>query len=207
MPASAPLPAARLAVLDRVRRGDQVVNALAAALDISDNAVRLHLGALERDGLLRRRGVRRSGSAGQPAAEYELTPAGETALSAAYPAALAALASAIGSTLSPREARALFVAAGAQLALKAPRATGTLSERARACAALVESLGGAATIATGRGRATLTGSGCPLSVAVRGEPTTCTIIEALLAGHTGLRVTQRCEHGDQPSCRFDLSER
>ena len=205
--APTPLPPARLAVLDRVRRGDHTVNTLAQALAITDNAVRLHLSALERDGLLRRLGVRRSGQAGQPAAEYDLTPQGELALSAAYPAALTALVTAMGAALTPRAARALFAAAGANLAAGAPHVTGSLAERAHACAALVESLGGAAHVTTGRGRATLIGAGCPLSVAVRGEPATCTLIEALLAGHSGLAVAQRCTHGDHPACRFEFAER
>jgi predicted ArsR family transcriptional regulator len=86
MPASsASLPPARQAVLDLVRRGERTVNTLAARLRISDNAVRVHLVALERDGLLKRCGMVRSGGAGQPAAEYDITPAGELALSVACP--------------------------------------------------------------------------------------------------------------------------
>ena len=79
-PATSALPPARHAVLDLIRRGARTVNTLAEALRISDNAVRVHLVALERDGLIVRSGLVRSGAAGQPAAEYELTVAGELAL-------------------------------------------------------------------------------------------------------------------------------
>jgi predicted ArsR family transcriptional regulator len=147
MPASsASLPPSRQSVLDLIRRGERTVNTLAARLRISDNAVRAHLVALERDGLIRRTGTVRSGVAGQPAAEYDLTPAGEEALSSAYPAALVALSEAAGARLDVRARRALFLEAGKRLAATtSPRDTGSLQERAESCAALIDSLGGRVT--------------------------------------------------------------
>lgn len=209
MPATpATLPPARLAVLDRVRRGDETVNAIAAALSVTDNAVRLHLSALERDGLVQRRGVVRSGHAGQPAAEFELTDDGGVALSRAYPSALAALVTAVGSRLDARAKRALFLDAGRQLAARTPsHAQGSLAVRAEACAALLESLGGSARVEQARSHATLIGAGCPLATAVCAEPATCTIVEGLLESASGLRVEQRCDHGARPACRFQLSAR
>ena len=202
------LPDARLAALDRVRRGDRTVNAIAAALAVTDNAVRGHLVALEHDGLLRRAGVQRSGQAGQPAAEYELTPAGDEALSAVYPAALAALVAAIGGRLDARGARALFTDAGRRLG-SGPRTEGggSIAVRAQSCANLIESLGGSIVVTAARGRATLHGAGCPLARAVRAEPGTCTMIESMLTQVSGLRVTQRCAHGEHPACRFELEDK
>src|SRR5688500_4473793 len=199
-------PASRKAVLDLVRRGERTVNTLAARLRISDNAVRVHLIALERDGLIKRSGLIRSGSAGQPAAEYELTPAGELALSSAYPAALVALASATGDRLDPRARRALFLEAGRRLAeTMSAEDSGTLQERAESCASLIEALGGSATITPGKGSATVEGASCPLAAAVRNEPATCFLIEALLENHAGVQAAQLCTHGDRPSCRFRLT--
>jgi predicted ArsR family transcriptional regulator len=198
-------PSARTAVLDFVRRGVRTVNALAEALGVTDNAVRLHLAALERDGLLKRSGVKRSGQVGQPAAEYELTPEGETSLSNAYSPALAALVAALTDKLDTRVRRSVFLEAGRKLAAESPStASGSVAARAGACATLIESLGGSATIRTEKGRTVLVGAGCPLAAAVRAEPGTCAIIEALLARTSGLDVTQRCEHGARPSCRFEL---
>src|SRR5688572_4634606 len=206
MSASAGLPPSRHAVLDLIRRGDRTVNTLAARLRISDNAVRIHLVALERDGLVVRSGIVRSGTAGQPAAEYDLTPAGELALSAAYPAALTALAAAAGDRLDARARRALFIEAGRKLAETMPAADrGSLQERATACAALIESMGGSATLTVGRGQVTLQGAGCPLAAAVRGEPGTCYLIEGLLEAHAGVDAEQHCTHGDRPTCRFRLT--
>jgi predicted ArsR family transcriptional regulator len=193
-------------VLDLIRRGDRTVNTLAARLRISDNAVRVHLVALERDGLLKRSGMVRSGTAGQPAAEYDITPAGELALSAAYAPALTAVAAAAAERLDIRSRRALFAEAGRRLAATmTPRDSGTLQERAEQCASLINSLGGSATISAGRGNATLEGAGCPLAAAVRADPATCYLIESLLEEHTGLEADQQCTHGDRPSCRFRLN--
>lgn len=181
------------------------MNAIAARLGVTDNAVRLHLAALERDGLIRRGGVVRTGEAGQPAAEYALTSDGEVALSSAYPPALTAVVGAIGARLSPRAARALFADAGKRLAPDAAVAsTASLPDRARACATLLEALGARIQVETGRGWAKLAGADCPLAAAVRTEPQTCAMIEALLTRHAGVRVRQRCQHGDHPACRFEL---
>ena len=204
-----PLPAARVAVLDSVRRGRQTVNALAEALGITDNAVRLQLAALERDGLLRRRGVRRSGKAGQPAAEYELTELGESALSRAYQPVLTRLVAALGDRVDARTLRAVFADAGRRLSrdanLAASGSLTSLTQRAQACADLIESLGGSASIEGTRTRQVVVGAACPLAAAVRAEPMSCAIVESLLAEHAGVKAQQRCHHGDQPRCRFELT--
>lgn len=209
------LPPARHAVLDLLRRGERTVNTLAAQLRISDNAVRVHLFALERDGLIKRSGIVRSGTVGQPAAEYDITSLGEQVLSTAYPAALAALAAAAGVRLDARARRSLFLEAGKRLAETMGRHdSGTLQERAESCAALIDSLGGSTTVtnvkaaggaAGAAAAAVLEGAGCPLATAVRGEPTTCYMIEALIETHGGVHAEQLCTHGDKPSCRFRLT--
>ena len=196
----------RIAVLEAVRRGQDTVNALADALGVTDNAVRLHLVALERDGLLLRTTTRGSGRVGQPAAAYRLTEAGELALSKAYAPALVALVSSITQRLDGRTKRALFVDAGQRLASGAGTAdTGSLSTRAHACVALLAALGGCATVDARSSQATISGDGCPLASAVRADPGACTIIEALVEAYAGVKATQQCEHGDTPRCRFLLT--
>ncbi len=197
---------ARAAVLDLIRRGARTVNAMAAELRISDNAVRAHLSALERDGLIERKGLVRSGTAGQPAAEYDLTAAGEVAQSKAYPTALAAVVAAASHRFDARARRALFLDAGRRLAATMPsREAGTVAERAKACATLIESLGGHATVTAARGSATIQGAGCPLAAGVRADPATCFLIEGLLEAHTGSEAEQQCSHGEHPACRFRLT--
>src|SRR3989442_13828977 len=57
-------------VIALLRRSDLTVNELAGELGLTDNAVRSHLGALERDGLVEQHGVRRG--LGKPAHVYGL---------------------------------------------------------------------------------------------------------------------------------------
>lgn len=206
MASPAGLPLSRHAVLDLVRQGERTVNTLAARLRISDNAVRLQLAALERDGLVTRIGIVRSGTVGQPAAEYDITPVGELALSAAYAPAFTAVVAAAAERLDARSRKALFAEAGRKVASTMnAQDSGSLQERAEHCASLINSLGGSATISTGRGSATLLGAGCPLAAAVRADPAMCYLIEGLLEAHTGVAAEQQCTHGDRPSCRFKLT--
>jgi predicted ArsR family transcriptional regulator len=196
----------REAVLDTIRRGATTVTAIAAALEVTDNAVRLHLAALERDGLVRRAGAIRSGRAGQPAAAYALTAAGQDALSRAYPAALVALVAALGARLESRTLRATLADAGARMAAGGgPGSATTLAGRAAECADLLRALGGAVDVEAGRGGVRLVGHGCPLASAVAAEPATCTIVEALLEERCGVRARQQCVHGAAPACRFVLT--
>jgi predicted ArsR family transcriptional regulator len=58
-------------VLSLLRWGPRTVSELAAAVDLTENAVRLHLSGLERDGLVEQEGVRRG--AGKPAHVYQLS--------------------------------------------------------------------------------------------------------------------------------------
>jgi predicted ArsR family transcriptional regulator len=167
--------------------------------------VRLQLSALERDGLLQRRGVVHSGRAGQPAAEYELTREGEDALSRAYRPVMTALVKALGSRLDHGNLRRVFGDTGRRLASSSVDPSSPLAARAASCAALIESLGGSATVRVNRREATIEGAGCPLAAAVREEPATCYIIEALIAQHGAVKARQRCQHGDNPRCRFELS--
>lgn len=205
-PPPLPASAARLAVLESVRKGHRTVNALAFDLGVTDNAVRLHLAALERDRLVQRRGTLHSGRAGQPAAEYDLTTEGELALSRAYPPAFTALVGALSSRMEPRALRTLFADAGRRLAAETgPEPSGTLAQRVHACAALLDSLGGSTTVSASRREALITGTGCPLAAAVRAEPATCTMVEALLGKHAGVSATQECEHGEYPRCRFRVA--
>jgi predicted ArsR family transcriptional regulator len=61
---------------------------LATAVGVTDNAVRLHLGSLQREGLVRQSGVRRS--VGKPAHVYDVTLAVPRPRASTSPAVLQA---------------------------------------------------------------------------------------------------------------------
>src|SRR5690606_1946883 len=78
----------RARLLRLVRRAASSIAELAQALGITENAVRTHVAAAERDGLVQPAGMQRS-TGGKPARLYELTPAAEELFPKAYALVLA----------------------------------------------------------------------------------------------------------------------
>ena len=193
-----------------LRRGAHTVDDLAGALGLTTNAIRAHLSTLERDGLVRQEGVRRGTGAGKPAALYEIHPEAEPLFSRAYAPVLGALLDELADTLPPERTEALMSSVGRRLAATVGRPpAGDLDARVRAAAALLESLGGEATVertAEGEGGALVIRGcgGCPLSSSVSRRPELCGAVEALLAEYVGARVRERCDHGPRPRCRFEV---
>lgn len=201
-PRRSPVPP-RLRVLEALRSGLRTVNDLAARLGVTDNAIRGHLAALEREGLVQAAGVVHSGVAGKPALEYEPTLDAEIALSRAYAPALQALVEALAERLEPAALQAALGDAGRRLAPDGPRPP-SLAAGAQVASNLLTGLGGSVRVDVGRGHADLRGDGCPLAAAVAKVPATCTIVEAMLEARSGRRVEQHCEHGDRPRCAFRM---
>ena len=192
-------------VVARLRRGPATVEELAKELKLTDNAIRLHLTALERDGMVRMSGVRRMPSAGKPASIYELQPAAEVALSRAYAPVLEALVEVLAADLSPALLRRYLRAVGKKLAATAGgKASGDLATRARAAASILESLGGEIDVETKRGEATLRGVACPLAAAVGKDPNVCCAVETLVGEVTGGSVTEHCDRTGRPRCCFTI---
>src|SRR5436305_7085664 len=69
-------------IITLLRRSSHIVDELAQALSLTDNAVRAHLAALERDGLVQQHSERRG--SGKPAAVYTLAPEGEQLFPKSY---------------------------------------------------------------------------------------------------------------------------
>src|SRR3982751_3012298 len=101
-------------VIALLRRGAMTVDELANTIGVTDNAVRLHLTALERDGLVRAEGVRREGSVGKPATLYAVTPDAQVAFSKAYEPVLSTLLVSLAGRLSGRELTELMRDIGRQ---------------------------------------------------------------------------------------------
>lgn len=194
-------------IVSLLRRGARTVDELARSVELTDNAVRSQLTALERDGLVRQDGVRRSPGAGKPAALYELHPDAEVVLSSAYPPVLSALLDAMVEEMPAEQTDDLLRSVGRRLAAAAGgEARGTAAERLRIAAGILTSLGGELDVVTDEsGVPTIRGYGCPLSAAVARRPETCRAIETMLAEVTGAEVSQCCEHGDRPRCGFRVT--
>jgi predicted ArsR family transcriptional regulator len=191
-------------IIALLRRSRHTVDELARALGLTDNAVRTHLAALERDGLVAQGGLRPS--ARKPAFEFELTPEAEELLSRAYAPALGALLAALDAQLGPAVAGDLLRRAGKQLA-GAPPPAGNAETRLAAAVDVLNGLGGLAEAEISRETLRIRGYGCPLATVVAGHPEACELAAALVSEIVGQPMRSCCEHGARPRCRFEGERR
>ena len=191
-------------VLTQLRRGPATVEELARGLGLTDNAIRAHLANLERDALVRQAGTRRGPGAGKPAVVYELAPDAEMRLSRAYAPVLTNLLEELSGRLPPEQTEAVLLAVGQRLAQSVPRSRGSLDQRVRDAAALLNELGGDASVEVEGSDLRIRGCGCPLSVVVARRPEACRAVQGLLSEIIGVAVRQCCEQGPQPRCCFTV---
>jgi predicted ArsR family transcriptional regulator len=177
-------------------------NEIAAKLDLTHNAVRSHLAALMRNGLVREGGLRRGPS--RPSVLYELVPRAESAFSGAYVPFVAHLLRALGERMSRPELDALMSTVGRSLAAEWPRLRGDLKQRVTAANALLEQLGALTEVESVDHSFVIRGYGCLLSEAVHGRPEVCQAIERMLAELLEVPVEQCCERGERPRCCFKI---
>jgi predicted ArsR family transcriptional regulator len=189
-------------VVTLLRAGERTVDDLAQALGLTDNAVRAHLAALERDGLVRQRGVRRGG--GKPAFAYGLTADAERLFPKADAIALRGLLDVLAERLPPDAFAELMRETGRRIAPASPAPEGDLRARVERATALLADLGGLAEWeARDDGSFTIRGFSCPLAAA-SGCPAVCRLAAALLSDVVGAPVRQQCDLGDPPRCRFEI---
>jgi predicted ArsR family transcriptional regulator len=192
-------------ILALLRAKHQTVNELAEALEVTDNGVRSHLTSLERDGLIHPLGVRPGFR--KPHVLYSLTAEAESLFSTAYGPLLHHVLTVIRRRLSSQEWRASLREVGRTAGkehldqLKGK----TRSQRIESALEALNELGGDASIQAGGGKLTIYGNGCPLSAATAHHPEACLIVEGLLSEIIGIPVKERCQHGDAPRCRFEIS--
>jgi predicted ArsR family transcriptional regulator len=191
-------------ILDLLRTKEQTVNELAAALGLTDNAVRAHLSSLERDGLAHQSGSQPGFR--KPHATYALTPEAEQIFPKSYGVLLDLLLIVISRQLSPKELRAAMRAVGKRVAdnhLLEVKGK-SRNERIEAALRILRDLGGSATFEKSDGKHFIRGNGCPLAAATSRHPEACLIAETLLSEIIGAPVKECCIHGSTPSCRFEI---
>lgn len=191
-------------ILDLLRPKDQTVNELAAALGLTDNAVRAHLLSLERDGLIRQSGTQPGFR--KPHTTYALTPEAEQIFPKAYGVLLDLVLIVISRQLSPKELSAAMREVGRRVADQHLFAVQGKSRNKRIEMALqiLKDLGGAATFEKSDGKHFICGNGCPLAAATSRHPEACLIAESLLSRIIGVPVKEHCIHGNAPCCRFEI---
>jgi predicted ArsR family transcriptional regulator len=187
-------------MLRLLRRSRQTITSLAGALRLTDNAVRTHVAALEREGVVEHVGTQRD-TGGKPARIYDLTSEGEELFPKAYALVLGALVEEIARSEGEGRAVELLRAVGRRVGAGVPASDGT-EARAKAAAAALRSLGGDLEVTAADGGWRLKGYGCPLSAVTAGRPEVCALAQALVEEITGRPVTECCDRGARPRCGF-----
>jgi predicted ArsR family transcriptional regulator len=93
---------------------------------------------------------------------------------------------------------------GRGIAETAPHLEGNARERVDGAVKFLSSIGSLAEMSEEGGKLVIKGHGCPISKAVDADVRSCKAMEALIAKLTRLPVTERCDHGARPSCRFEI---
>ena len=193
-------------IVTLLRRSEMTADEVAEAIGLTDNAVRAQLTTLERDGLVRPKGVRHEARVGKPATIYQLSPDVEPLFSKAYLPLLTFLVGALGERLGKQELISLFREAGRGLAASAGIPAGDLGRRVGIASDLLNRLGGLTTVDelsedTGY---VIRGAGCPLGIAVAEQPEVCQVVGGLIEEVTGAKVQSCCARGDRASCCFEV---
>jgi len=189
-----------------LRGGDRTVNELADEIGITDNAVRAHLLALERDGIATQKGTTKGFR--KPHFVYGLSEDARHLFPVAYDSLLNRLLAGFKKNLSPSAfLRTLReVGAGIGQARGDAGAKGR-EERLNAAVSTLAELGGAASVIHEKDKVLIASNCCPFADVVAEHPEVCKVAESLVAEITGEDVVERCDRTGLPKCRFEIVER
>lgn len=187
-------------IIQHLMEAPRTVSDLADRLDLTDNAVRAHLVALERDGVVRQEGERRSG--GRPAYVYRVTPEADELFPKAYDRALTQVLDVLEGRMDDAELGELLREAGRR-AVEAPGPDVGMEERIDRAVALLEDYGGLPEAENGEdGVLRLRTRSCPLSGVLRDHPLCGRIPQGALETVLGVDVEFRFEMDERPDCTF-----
>jgi predicted ArsR family transcriptional regulator len=192
-------------IVGLLRGQPRTVNELAAALGLTDNAVRAHLATLDRDGLVRQSGTRPGFR--KPNLTYELTPAAGQLFPKPYAAILQSLLAVLGERLGPADLEAVLREVGRRLAagLRDEVSGADVRQRVAETVAVLGELGGLAAIEEADGELVIRGSDCPLAAVVEGHPSGCRLAETLLSELVGVPVVEHCKRDGPLRCAFHVA--
>lgn len=193
-------------VLALLRPASRTVDELATAVGLTDNAVRAHLATLERDGLVKTSGLRRSGP-GKPPQAYALTSEAERLFfsSACVPFLLQFLHAA-SARLGGPELTALMRSVGDGLAAGHAPPAGGPRARVEAVARALDELGGTTKVESGRKGLVIRSLGCPVGSLVEAHPEVCQAMVRFAGRMAALPARERCLRGEgPPRCAFEFT--
>lgn len=193
-------------IVTLLRQGAGTVDELARALGLTDNGVRAHLSSLERDGLVRQRGVLRGGS-GKPAYIYVLTERAEDLFPKPYDTVMCLLLDVLAERMSESEQEVVLREVGHRLARNMPPTVDAPRSQLKAAVEALNELGGLAELEEQDGTVAIRGRSCPLAHVVADHPEACVLAAALVSDIAGIPFAAHCERDEPPRCRFEQMAR
>lgn len=191
-------------VLRRLRSAARTVPELAEELGISGNAVRGHMAALQRDGMVEPAELARE-TGGKPARRYRITREAEELYPKAYAVVLGRMLEVLEERLGPDELRSVLSRVGVRSAGAASGSgRGSASARVRRAVGALESVGAEVSVEPTERGPVLRGSSCPLSAVVQDHPLLCELVRSLVEEVSGVRVEEVCQRDVRPRCGFRL---
>src|SRR5216684_8146234 len=190
-------------IITLLRRSSHTVDELTQALDLTHTAVRAHLAALERDGLVQQRSERRG--SGKPSSVYDLTPAAEYLFPKSYDQLLDQLLDVFGEHLPADEVETVMREVGRRMAAQWKIPPGELRVRLEAGAEVLNELGGLMEQETEGETLCIRGYRCPFAAVVQEHPAVCDLAETLLSELVGVPIQEQCERNGPVPCRFVMS--
>ena len=190
-----------------LRGSERTVDELAKELELTDNAVRAHLLALERDGLVQQSGVIKGFR--KPHFAYILTREADQLFPKSYDSLFNQLLDVLKNRLSARALKEVLYEVGRKVASKqsfeAKKQYQSLDARLNRALKALEELGGAAELIRERGKIVISSNSCPLAAAVVDHPEVCKVAESLVEEIVGMPVREVCNREHMPQCRFEVA--
>src|SRR5215470_1735765 len=187
-------------IITLLRRSSRTVDELAQELELTHTAVRAHLAALERDGLVQQRSERRG--SGKPSSVFDLTPAAEYLFPKSYSQLLDQLLDVLDERKPADDVETLLREVGRRMAAQWKIPPGNLRVRLEAAAEVLNELGGLMERETEGETLCIIGYRCPFAAVVREHPEVCDLTETLLSELVGVSVQEHCERTGPVPCRF-----
>jgi predicted ArsR family transcriptional regulator len=190
-------------IIELLLKSQRTVEELAETLGVTRNAIRSQIALLQREGVVEIKGEVKGSR--RPAAIFGIHAGADVGSSLVYPVVLAELVKVLGSRMPSRQFESIMKDVGEGMAAAVPRIAGNARERVAGAVNVLRSLGSRPEVSEEGGKIVIKGNGCPISRAVEADVRSCAVVESFLSGLTGLPVSQHCNHGGRPSCRFEIN--
>lgn len=189
-------------LLARLRRAPATVIELTNDLTLSANAVRSHLNALERDGLVEMQPLPRKG-VGKPAHQFRLTIGAASLTPKGYDTLLDTVLVVARERAGSRGYAQILKAAAAKIAGSAP-AKMEFNARLADTQALLATIGADVEVRRRGEKLRLLGTDCPLASIVGTHPELCGVLADVISRRLGIPVKECCDRSASlPRCCFE----